>query len=286
MNWRTIAWASAGVALVGGAILYPRISAAGEKKPDEDDDSGEDAETEADTETNTDGDGDDATSDPPPIGDSRWGKGVPTDFQKLVTRTQSIAQVPYLWVMLTIVAKGESDFVTTAHNDDESEIEKGSRPGIERGIGRGNPPPKFVEQIKGFGSGGLFGALASSFAWIGIDKSFMPFLKRKPELMFDPEASAVFAAHYFWRVTLPFYANGRKLSFFDVRTGWASPDALKNNPTGATAQKVRTNMLEDIQKLGMDPAWVESLPVERSKYPGIKVVAKHFGFDTSQEDDK
>lgn len=280
MNWRTIAWASAGVALVGGAFLYPRISSAGAKKPDEKD---EDTDT-TDTDT-TDTDSDDASSsDPPPIGDSRWGKGVPTDFQKLVSRTQSITQIPYFWAMLTIVGHRESGFLATAHNDSPNEIEKGSRPGIERGLGRGNPAPKFVNEIKEFGSGGLFGALASSFAWIGIDKSYMPFLKRRPELMFEPEASAVFAAHYFWRVTSPGYANGRKLTFFDVRTGWASPDALKNNPTGATAQKVRKDMLEDIQDLGWDPAWVESLPVARSKYPGIKVVAKHFGYDTSQED--
>lgn len=284
MNWRTFAWAGAGVALVGSYYLYPRVARAGESAGDDSGDGEDTDKPEEDEDEETNGTGEN-TGDPPPVGDARWGQGVPADFQKLVTRTQSIVKVPFLWAMLTIVAKRESGFSPTAHNDSEGE-RLGSKFGIERGEKRGNPSPKFAAEIANFGSGGLFGALASSFAWIGLDKSFMPFLKRKPEVMFEADASAVFASHYFWRVTSPGYANGRKLTFFDVRTGWASPDALKNSPTGKTAQKVRADMTDDIKKLGWDPAWVESLPVDRSGYPGIATIAKHFGYLPTQEDEE
>ena len=279
MNWRLLVLGGTGLAAAGaGAYLLKRKL--DEETPDVEPEGSDDYEAPVPQPENTGGDMPDAN--PPPLGDSRWGK-VPKDFQTLVTRTQLAARIPYLWVFGSICANRESSFVLTAHNQDEEEVD-GSRRGIENGLKRGNPKPKFAEQAKAFGSGGLFGALASSFVWVGLDEGHMPFLLRKPETVFQAGASCVFLAHYFWRVTSPRYANGRKLNMFDVRVGWASPTLLKNKPFSPDAEQVRKRMREDIAKLGWDEEWVASLPVVRKPYTGIKAVATSFDYSPGQED--
>lgn len=280
MNWRILILGGSGVAALGaGAFLLNQKLKEATPEPDDgtgdtgDGDSGTSAEQQ---ET------DKSAGAAPPLGDPRWGP-VPTDFQKLITRTQQAAGIPYLWAFASICAHRESGFVANAHNQDAKEV-AGSTNGLEAGLKRGNPKPKFPEEIKAFGSGGLFGALASSFAWIGMDAAFMPFIRRKPSLVFEPEASAVFLAHYFYRITSPGYAKGRTLSMFDVRVGWASPTLLKDDPNGAKAEAVKVRMREDIKALGWDEQWVLSLPVIRSHYAGIKAVAGAFNYKPSQED--
>jgi hypothetical protein len=208
---------------------------------------------------------------------------VPLEVQQLLIKVQAAADIPYLWVIGSIIAHGEARFKADSHNQDAKEV-TGSRNGLKNGLKRGNPKPKFADEIETFGSGGYFGGLSPYFHWIGLDEGYMPFLKRRPELVFDPAASAVFMAHYFWRITLPSYAQGRTLNFFDVRVGWASPTVLKNDPFGKTAQDVRGRMRESIQVIGWDEKWVESLPIQRTRYRGINSVAPAMGFAPSQED--
>lgn len=272
MNWRLLILGGAGVAAAGAGLLLLQQQQQASGDPPDDDDGPAPNPNQAEHNVGI----------PPPIGDSRWGS-VPSDLQKLLTRTQQVSKIPYLWVYGSICAHRESGFNTNAHNADAQEVD-GSTKGIDAGLKRGNPSPKFADAIRTFGSGGLFGALASSFAWIGMDEGFMPFLKRKPTLVYEPEASAVFLAHYFWRITSPTYANGRKLTLFDVRVGWASPTMLKDTPNGTKANAVRDRMREDIAKLGWDEEWVTSLPVIRDQYAGIKAVATAYGYKPSQED--
>ena len=275
MNWRIGILTASGVALAGAGALWLANQGSDEADPGPDPDPDPDPDTSDGVEV-----GDD--SSPPPIGDARWGK-VPKGMQSLLTATQKAAGIPYLWVYSAICAQGESEFNPKAHNTSKKEI-TGSTDGLANGLKRGNPSPKHATEIKNFGSGGLFGALAPYFAWIGLDVSFMPFLRRKPALMFEPEASAIFMAHYFWRITAPMYANGRKLNFFDVRVGWASPTMLKSSPFGKNAEAVRGRMREAINFIGWDEDWVASLPVTREPYRGIKAVAGAFGYSPGQED--
>lgn len=235
-------------------------------------------ETSPNTESNNVG----SAGNPPPLSSSQWG-AVPIDLQKTLTEVQAAAGIPYLWVYGSICAQGESAFQANAHNLSKKET-KASSDGLANGLKRGNPSPKYADAIRDFGSGGLFGALSPYFHWIGLDEGYMPFLRRKPELVFQPKASAVFMAHYFWRVSAPMYAKGRRLNLFDIRVGWASPSILKNDPFGTTAQEVRGRMRESIQVIGWDEKWVESLPVARDAYKGIQAVAPAMGFSPAQED--
>ena len=63
--------------------------------------------------------------------------------------------------------------------------------------------------------------------WIGLDEGYIPFLRRRPSLVFEPAASAVFMAHYFWRITNPSYAKGRTMNFFDVRVADQFPKRVQ-----------------------------------------------------------
>ena len=276
MNYQILLLGGVGIVVAGASLVLLKQAqeANGFPGPDPDDPDNPDNEPDAQPVDNA--------SAPPPIGDSKWGK-VPADFQKLITRTQAVSKIPYLWVYGSICAHRESGFVPTAHNNDAAEV-KGSTDGVEAGLARGNPKPKYPSEVKAFGSGGLFGALASSFAWIGLDVAYMPFLRRSPSVVFEPEASAIFLAHYFYRITDSKYANGRTLNMFDVRVGWASPSILKESPNGAKAEAVKGRMREDIQELGWDEKWVASLPVIRKPYSGIKAVAESFGYKPTQED--
>lgn len=274
MNYQILLLGGAGIVAAGAGLVLLKQAQAGKGIPGND--NGEPDASEPDEQP------DNLSGAPPPIGDTKWGK-VPGDFQKLITRTQKTAQIPYLWVYGSICANRESSYIPTAHNNDEGEV-KASTAGVEAGLARSNPKPKYPSEVKSFGSGGLFGALASSFAWIGLDVAFMPFLRRSPSVVFEPEASAIFLAHYFYRITDPKYANGRTLNMFDVRVGWASPSILKESPNGPKAEAVKGRMREDIQALGWDEKWVASLPVIRKHYSGIKAVSDSFGYKPTQED--
>lgn len=276
-TWKHLAIGGGSLALAGGAIWWLRRKSdveviGGQSEPS--------ASTSAGVTPQADNVG--SAGDPPPVSDQRWGS-VPTDVQKLLIKLQSAANIPYLWVAGSIIAQGEASFVPTAHNISEKEV-KGSRDGLKNGLARGNAKPKFAAEIEAFGSGGLFGALAPYFAWVGLDEGYMPFLMRRPTLMFEPAASAVFMAHYFWRITAPMYAKNRALTLFDVRIGWASPSVLKNDPFGSVAQQVRGRMRESIKVIGWDEKWVESLPIVRDRYRGIQAVAPAMGYSPAQED--
>lgn len=223
-----------------------------------------------------------AGGDPPPLNSEKWGN-VPVQIQKLLTDVQAAANFPFLWVIGSIVAQGEAGFNPNAHNNDAKERD-GSADGLAAGLKRGNPKPKFATAIGDFGSGGLFGALSPYFHWIGLDDGWMPFLNRKPEIVFNPQASGVFMAHYLYRITSPDYVKNRRMDFFDVRVGWASPSVLKNDPFGKTAQGTRQRMRDSIKAIGWTDEWVASLPIARDGYRGIKAVGTAFGFSPDQKD--
>lgn len=277
-SWKHLAIGGGSMAVAAGAaylLFRKRSDVDVVSTPETEEEAGTPADKEAADKLGGEG-------NPPPISDNKWAN-VPVAVQRLLTDIQAAADLPYLWVMGSIIAQREASFIPTAHNTSQKEVD-GSRDGLKNGLSRGNPRPKFAAEIEKFGSGGYFGALSPYFAWIGLDAGFMPFLNRRPELVFDAKASGVFLAHYYYRITSPNYVKNRTMDMFDVRVGWASPSLLKNDPFGTYAQGVRKRMRESIAAIGWDEEWIKSLPVVRARYKGIQAVSAKFGFDPKQAD--
>ena len=212
----------------------------------------------------------------PELASPAWGN-VPAEWRAKIKTWGDASQIPYLWAFLAVVMNREAGFVANVQNMSAKET-GASASAVAAGIKRGNPAPKYAEACGAFGSGGLFGALAPYFCWIGFDEGYMPFLNRKPTFMFTPDASAVFALHYAWRIL----SNYSVRHWMDVRTGWASPSVLKKDRDGATAGAVRTRMFEDMTKLNL--LWLQNAPATAGNYPGINKIAPMFGFNTGQAD--
>lgn len=213
----------------------------------------------------------------PDLASPAWGN-VPADWRPKIKAWSDALKMPHMWAFMAVVMRREAGFKANAQNTDKHEV-TASQNAIANGLKRGNPPPKWAVELGQFGSGGLFGALAPYFAWIGLDEGYMPFLNRRANLIFNPDASAVFAGHYAWRVL----SNYKVRDWFDLRTGWASPSVLKNDPDGTTAKGVRSRMQQDIDALGLQ--WLAQAPLPNPKlYPGINVTAPMFGFNPQQVD--
>ena len=207
---------------------------------------------------------------------------MPADWRMKIKQWSDASKIPYFWAFQAVVMRREAGFNPAAQNKDANEV-KASQDALANGLKRGNPSPKYGQELAAFGSGGLFGALGPYFGWIGLDENYMPFLRRKAATILNADAAAVFGCHYAWRILTYYRPKNRTMTWFDLRTGWASPSALKNSPDGTTAQAVRGRMVEDINALGLQ--WLANAPVPvPTLYPGINVVGPMFGFSAGQED--
>ncbi len=175
-----------------------------------------------------------------------------------------------------MVANREAGWSRTARNKTKGEV-KASADGIDNGLKRGNPAPKFAASIRDAGSGGLFGALAPFVAWTGMDEGYMPYLDEDWPIIEDPIVSAVFAAKYYQRIVgggrYPVFADPSKPSPEDnyrVRLGWASPSALKSSPNGTLFQNVKKRFDEDLAQLGLKIS--DLSPPNAEQWPGLKAV--------------
>jgi hypothetical protein len=181
-----------------------------------------------------------------------------------------------LRLYLCVVANREAGWSRTARNKTKVEV-KASADGIDNGIKRGNPAPKFAASIRDAGSGGLFGALAPFVAWTGMDEGYMPYLDEDWPIIEDPIVSAVFAAKYYQRIVgggrYPVFADPSKPSPEDnyrVRLGWASPSALKSSPNGTLFQNVKKRFDIDLAELGLKIS--DLSPPNAEQWPGLKAV--------------
>jgi hypothetical protein len=212
-----------------------------------------------------------AEADPGGWGTTKRGE----QYRPLFTKLEEVTGMP-LRLYLCVVANREAGWSRTARNKTKVEV-KASADGIDNGIKRGNPAPKFAASIRDAGSGGLFGALAPFVAWTGMDEGYMPYLDEDWPIIEDPIVSAVFAAKYYQRIVgggrYPVFADPSKPSPEDnyrVRLGWASPSALKSSPNGTLFQNVKKRFDIDLAELGLK---ISDLPPPNAEqWPGLKAV--------------
>jgi hypothetical protein len=215
----------------------------------------------------------------PPAGNSDasfWGTTTRGEvYRPLLTKIEAVTAMP-LRLYLCVVANREGQWVRSARNKSKKEV-GASRDGVDNGIKRGNPAPKFATSIREAGSGGLFGALAPFVAWTGLDEDYMPYLDQDWMVIEDPIVSAIFAAKYYQRIVgggrYPVHANPASPAPEDnyrVRLGWASPKALKEDPNGSLFQDVKKRFDEDLAQLGLK---ISDLPPPNAdRWPGLKAV--------------
>jgi hypothetical protein len=212
-----------------------------------------------------------------------WGttkRGEP--YRPLFTKLEAVTGMP-LRLYLCVVANREAGWSRTARNKTKGEV-KASQDGIDNGIKRGNPAPKFAASIREVGSGGLFGALSPYVAWTGLDEGHTPYLDEDWMIIEDPIVAAICAAKYYQRIVgggrYPVFADPAKPAPEDnyrVRLGWASPTALKESPDGTLFQSVKKRFDEDLAELGLKIS--DLAPPNAAAWPGLKaVVAGMKGF--------
>jgi hypothetical protein len=107
-------------------------------------------------------------------------------YRPLLTKLEAVTGMP-LRLYLCVVANREAGWSRTARNKTKGEV-KASQDGIDNGIKRGNPAPKFATSLREAGSGGLFGALSPFVAWTGMDEDFMPYLNEDWPIEEHPDA--------------------------------------------------------------------------------------------------
>ncbi len=153
--------------------------------------------------------------------DSNWGS-TPENLRPLFMRMEEISTIRGAGRLFSVIAYGESRWNPEARNDSDHEVDA-SRRAIENRADK-NPALKFRDEAAAFGSGGLFGALAPYYLWIGVTEvgKRAPFLNHHPNSMFSPRNSAFFAMYYMQRL-LRFYDIRDHV---DIKAGWAALSLL------------------------------------------------------------
>ena len=202
-----------------------------------------------------------------------WGS-TPASLRPLFIKIEAATRIKGAGRFLAIVAKRESAFKLNAQNGDRPQ-EQGERDASRRAYDAGrnrNPPLRYGQEAANFGSGGLFGLLAPYFLWTGVNElgANAPFLDSRPELVFNPNASAFGAAVYLQRILKNYTTNDLP----DIKAGWASPTLLTSARGSPRYHETRARFLADAKALGIrldDPA---TLPAKLSaaNWPGASVV--------------
>ena len=202
-----------------------------------------------------------------------WGE-TPVDLRPLFMLMEEVSRIKGSARVFAGIGFHESHFITTAQNGNatgEQDEREGSRNAYANSKGR-NPPLRYGDQAAEFGSGGLFGALAPYFLWTGVPEigKQAPLLNAAPTLVFQPRAAAFGAAVYMQRLLSEYRVDDVP----DIKVGWANPGLLGKGRGGAKYQEVRTRFLEDVKKLGIDLADVDTIPakLDASAWPGVPAV--------------
>jgi hypothetical protein len=195
-----------------------------------------------------------------------WGK-TPADLRPLFALMERLSGIDGAGRLFSAIAKRESGFVPTAHNDSAAE-RNASRRAYTNAKDR-NPTLSYGAQAAEFGSGGLFAGLAPYFLWTGVPEvgDRAPLLTSPPEIMFLPRVAAFGACVYLQRLV----AYYRLDDHLDVKVGWASPSLLKNDRGGATYKAVRARFNSDVIEVGIDLDDTSTIPAKLSaaRWPGV-----------------
>ena len=204
---------------------------------------------------------------------TNWGD-TPPDLRPLFMLMEEVSKIPGTARLFGVIASGESENVTTAHNgnaEKEQDERDDSRAAYTNNKDR-NPPLRYGEQAADFGSGGLFGALAPYFLWSGVPEvgKKAPLLNAPPELVFQPRAAAFAACVYMQRLL----ANYRIDDHADIKVGWASPSLLGKGRGSEKYSEVRARFLGVAKTLGIDLTDTKTIPqkLDASAWPGVPAV--------------
>jgi hypothetical protein len=204
---------------------------------------------------------------------ANWGD-TPTDLRPLFQYMEQVSRIAGSARVFPVIAYRESRFVTTAHNGNatgEQDERDSSRAAYANNKDR-NPPLKYGEQAAEFGSGGLFGLLAPYFLWTGVPEvgKKAPLLNAPPELMFQPRAAAFGAVVYMQRLLKAHRVD----DLADIKAGWANPSLLGSGRGSEKYHDVRANFLGDAMTLGIDLTDHATVPekLDASAWPGVLTV--------------
>lgn len=184
---------------------------------------------------------------------TNWGK-TPTELRPLFLLAEQASGIRGAGRILALIAKRESGFSSTAHNDSKTEV-AASYNGYSKNKDE-RPDLKYGLAAAGFGSGGLLGLLAPYYLWTGVNevKAKAPLLAAEPQTMFFPRLAVFGGLAYMQRIL----ANYDVKDIPEIKVGWASPSLLsakgrKDEDYG----KVRARFAEDIAAVGID---INALP--------------------------
>lgn len=200
-----------------------------------------------------------------------WGI-TPSALRPLLLLAEQVSGIRGSARVLSIIARRESRWVTTAHRTVAWDVQASTNAYLSNKDDR--PPLKYGLKAAGFGSAGLFQALAPYYLWTGINTlgAKSPLLDADPETAFFPRC-ATFAAICYMQRLLTIY-DIRDIP--DIKVGWASVSLLsKSNRGGVKYNEVRARFAEDVQESGIslsDPT-IPSIEVmkadAKAKWPGV-----------------
>ena len=201
---------------------------------------------------------------------TNWGD-TPVDLRPLFMIMQTVSKIAGSARVFAVIAYRESRFVSSAHNGNatgEEDERDSSRAAYANNKDR-NPPLRYGQQAAEFGSGGLFGLLAPYFLWTGVPEvgKKAPLLNAPPELMFQPRAAAFGAVVYMQRLLKAHRVD----DIADIKAGWANPGLLGSGRGSPKYHDVRANFLGDAMTLGIDLTDRATVPekLDASAWPGV-----------------
>ena len=199
---------------------------------------------------------------------TNWGT-TPTWVRPVLLQIEKVSGLPGAARFLAIVARGESSFTVTAHNQSKTEVDA-SRAAYDNAIDT-FPPLKYASRARDFGGGGLFGSLAPYFLWAGVQGELgnqAPLLQAPPEWMFAPHVAGFDAAFRMSRL-LKHYPIA---DWPDVRAGWRSPSLLVDGYGGATHLDRRQKFIDRAASMQIDLG--QFPPPDASGYTGAAAIWK------------
>ncbi len=198
-----------------------------------------------------------------------WGS-TPTELIPYFQLLEDVSGIPGSARIFSLIAYGESRWSPTAHNNDEEEIRKGSRPAYERAK-EDFPKLKYAEEAANFGSGGLFAMLGPIHLWQGATYGFTPLKDLPPESVFDMRYAG-YSAIVFLRSLI---RNRDVRDLVDIKVGWGKPSRLSKEERETEAysrsrEKFKTQSVE--AKISLEDRNTLPAKLDISGFPGPRVV--------------
>jgi hypothetical protein len=204
--------------------------------------------------------------------ETNWGK-TPGELRPLFLLAEQASGIRGAGRILALIARRESAFSTTAHNDSAGEVKASTNAYFNNKANR--PALTYGVNAAAFGSGGLFGLLAPYLLWTGINevKDKAPLLTGEPQVMYFPRVAAFGGLAYMQRIL----RNYSVKDIPEIKVGWASPSLLtEKGRASETYAAVRARFATDVAKLEIN---LEQLPPiaqlrddAKNAWPGVLAV--------------